>query len=285
MANILTFSLLKGTITFDFDQKIITINREGLLAGTAKLDTMEINMEEITHIELRQPSALKLGAFSFIINNTRYTTPSNYYATLCIVANTEEFPFVQTTLQRVLGVAKLTGFYQEDQVMVPTQIFNGPVEEGLVYTLINNTNSVLKLYEDHLIIKHSGALNFIIQNGLKGEKRINYASISSIEFKKATKMTAGFLQFSIMGSGVRGGVGAALSDENSIIFDVSKNELAQTIVEYVEKRRTEITRPQSQQVVQSISAADEILKFKQLLDQGIISEKEFEAKKKQILGV
>lgn len=34
-----------------------------------------------------------------------------------------------------------------------------------------------------------------------------------------------------------------------------------------------------------ISAADEILKFKQLMDAGIITEQEFEAKKKQLLGL
>ncbi len=33
------------------------------------------------------------------------------------------------------------------------------------------------------------------------------------------------------------------------------------------------------------SAADEILKFKQLLDQGIITQEEFDAKKKQLLGL
>lgn len=35
----------------------------------------------------------------------------------------------------------------------------------------------------------------------------------------------------------------------------------------------------------NVSAADEILKFKQLLDSGIISQEEFDAKKKQLLGV
>lgn len=34
-----------------------------------------------------------------------------------------------------------------------------------------------------------------------------------------------------------------------------------------------------------ISAADEIMKFKRLLDDGIISQEEFEAKKKQLLGL
>ena len=38
-------------------------------------------------------------------------------------------------------------------------------------------------------------------------------------------------------------------------------------------------------VVQEVSAADEIAKFKGLLDQGIISQEEFDAKKKQLLGL
>ena len=36
---------------------------------------------------------------------------------------------------------------------------------------------------------------------------------------------------------------------------------------------------------QSVSAADEIVKFKALLDQGIITQEEFEAKKKELLGL
>lgn len=43
------------------------------------------------------------------------------------------------------------------------------------------------------------------------------------------------------------------------------------------------TVPAAQEV--SASAADEILKFKQLMDAGVISEDEFDAKKKQLLGL
>lgn len=38
-------------------------------------------------------------------------------------------------------------------------------------------------------------------------------------------------------------------------------------------------------VVQEVSAADEIKKFKDLLDSGIITQEEFDAKKKQLLGL
>ena len=38
-------------------------------------------------------------------------------------------------------------------------------------------------------------------------------------------------------------------------------------------------------VVQQVSAADEIKKFKELLDLGVITQEEFDAKKKQLLGL
>lgn len=39
------------------------------------------------------------------------------------------------------------------------------------------------------------------------------------------------------------------------------------------------------EATQSLSAADEILKFKQLMDAGVITKEEFEAKKQQLLGI
>ena len=39
------------------------------------------------------------------------------------------------------------------------------------------------------------------------------------------------------------------------------------------------------QVVTSLSSAEELKKFKELLDMGIITQEEFDAKKKQLLGL
>jgi len=54
------------------------------------------------------------------------------------------------------------------------------------------------------------------------------------------------------------------------------------ILEVLEKYKKQ---PQATTVVQQASAADELVKFKQLLDTGIISQEEFDAKKKQLLGL
>lgn len=45
----------------------------------------------------------------------------------------------------------------------------------------------------------------------------------------------------------------------------------------------ELKNPTSSVQIQQVSAADELRKFKQLLDDGIISQAEFDEKKKQLL--
>ena len=285
MADSVTFVSRTGSVVFDFDQKKIIFDRGGSLADTIGLISMEINMEEVTDIELRQPTMMELGGFNIIVNNIRYITNAGFDATQFALTKKSEFPALQIALQRVLGFARLPGFKAENQVQAQKEVYNGPKDDGLIFSFTNNTHSTLKVYSDYLTIKHSGALNFMSKRGLKGEKRINFNSISSIECRKATTMAAGFIQFSIMGSGFGGGITASAGDENSILFDASKNNLVQQIVDYIEKRRMEISVPQAQQVVNTVSSADELMKFKQLLDQGIISQEEFDAKKKQLLGL
>jgi len=43
--------------------------------------------------------------------------------------------------------------------------------------------------------------------------------------------------------------------------------------------------PKSAAAIQQTSAADELRKFKELLDMGVITQEEFDAKKKQLLGL
>ena len=69
------------------------------------------------------------------------------------------------------------------------------------------------------------------------------------------------------------------------ITNVSKNTLV-PFVNAVNKAREELNKPQTQVIQQQhISSADEILKFKALLDQGIITQEEFNQKKKELLGL
>ena len=76
--------------------------------------------------------------------------------------------------------------------------------------------------------------------------------------------------------------------ENSFTFDAKhpSNELMEQVAAYIRGRIEEIKANKDRPtVVNSVSAADEIRKLKELLDLGIISQEEFDAKKKQLLGI
>ncbi|MBR5601424.1 MAG: SHOCT domain-containing protein, partial [Clostridia bacterium] len=71
---------------------------------------------------------------------------------------------------------------------------------------------------------------------------------------------------------------------NSQAFSRAQFKDADRIKDYVEKAN-QSRNPAGQIVTQQLSPADELKKFKELLDMGIITQEEFDAKKKQLLGL
>ena len=128
-------------------------------------------------------------------------------------------------------------------------------------------------------------LSNIAKGGANGAKRINFVDITSVQFKEPAGMSVGFIQFAFPGSGEsKAGVIDAINDENSIPVQPSDLVLARQIVDYIETRRSEMRAP-AVTVTQQVSVADEIKKFKELMDMGVITQEEFDAKKKQLLGL
>ncbi|RYH00146.1 MAG: hypothetical protein EON58_01310 [Alphaproteobacteria bacterium] len=119
------------------------------------------------------------------------------------------------------------------------------------------------------------------------EKTIPLRQITSVEVKKPSKVV-GFIQFSIAGGKahdssftISGGAFAAAGDENSVTFlETEAYAVALQIKAYVES-----WQPQQTAAPTQASAADELLKFASLLDRGLLTREEFDAKKKQLLGV
>lgn len=159
-------------------------------------------------------------------------------------------------------------------------------EEKTVFFFDGGVGDKLSVYEDRVVIKHKGVLNFMAM-GIHGDKTIYYSDLTAIQYK-AGGMLAGHIQFSLLGGNEsRGGVLNAASDENTITFNADKNAEAQKICEYINNKLREIKTAKTAPVVQAapVSSADELKKFKELLDMGIISQEEFDAKKKQLLGL
>lgn len=156
------------------------------------------------------------------------------------------------------------------------------------YRLQAHTGSSLEVYETYLILDFV-ATGSIVANlakgGSDGGKRINFTDITAIQFKEPAGISVGFIQLTFPGSGEnKAGVVASINDENSVPVSPQNLQLAREIVTYIEQRREEL-RTSAGTVVSAVSAADELKKFKDLLDSGVITQEEFDGKKKQLLGL
>ena len=154
--------------------------------------------------------------------------------------------------------------------------------DDLIFDFKSKVGDGLKVYEDRIVITHSGFLN-ALSMGIKGDKTIFYSDLTSVQFKKAGFL-AGHIQFSLLGGREStGGVFAACSDENSITIYSQDNEIAAKMVAYIQEKIKEARSPKV--VSASTSTADEIMKLKNLLDMGILTQEEFDLKKKELLGL
>ena len=142
--------------------------------------------------------------------------------------------------------------------------------EGYNGTLILNNGGVQ--------IKR-GAKGFLLGGGmLRGDKSIPYSSIVAVQLKKCG-LTAGYIQLTLKGgSEAKGGLFQSATDENSINFYKKGNEPFAEAKKIIEEKINQTSNGQK-------SGADDLEKYSQLRDKGILTEEEFQAKKKQILGI
>lgn len=159
---------------------------------------------------------------------------------------------------------------------------------------VKGLNGVVNIYDDRVVISRKTAMGFVFQ-GIKGDREIYFADIKSIEFKKATMMANGYIQFITNAEmsrnqqvGVLGSKVEATKDPNAVIIRAFSKDTVNRSIEVYEtasKILKQFKDNSNRNVNPSISAADEIKKFKELLDLDIITQEEFESKKKELLGI
>jgi len=145
---------------------------------------------------------------------------------------------------------------------------------------VNGIGGGIELLQDRIRIKRKGLGSFILQ-GLKGDKEILISQISAIQLKKAGMLTNGYIQFSFLGGHeTKSGIFNATRDENTIMFNTKQQN---AFLELKEKVDHIIATSRVGTVAQS--SLDELEKLASLRDKGIITEEEFNLKKKQLLGL
>ena len=165
-------------------------------------------------------------------------------------------------------------------------------ENGLIYEINGNMGRILKVYEDRCVLSTVAGIKSFALGGLtgatRGDKEFYYSDLTSVQFKNLG-ISSGYIQFEYAGSRS----GNNFTSENSFLFSASigtkkygyLKEVMPTIYDYIHERVRMSKESHNETIIQQTSSADELLKFKKLLDDGIITQEEFDAKKKQLLNL
>ena len=162
----------------------------------------------------------------------------------------------------------------------------GETPDQPIYYLGGARGRFLKVYEDKCImITKPGAASLLTGNATDGEKTLYYTDVIGVQFKKAS-VSIGYLQLETASSSMNNKHNN-FWNENSFTFEADLNDKMDAVAEYVKKKVEENKKQKTvASVVQTtLSPADELKKYKDLLDNGIITQEEFDAKKKQLLGL
>lgn len=164
-----------------------------------------------------------------------------------------------------------------------TKYVESETGDQIVFKGVRGAQKVLDVYEDRIVLTQiQNVRSFFTHDLFKGSKEIYYADMTSIQMKIASGFILGYIQFEVPGIHSHDN----FTSENSWTYDTSLQSKANEIAAYVKKKISEFKRGKGgvTTVVQNqASVADEIAKFKKLLDDGVITQEEFEEKKKQLL--
>lgn len=156
-------------------------------------------------------------------------------------------------------------------------------DKEVVYKIEGVRGRSIRVYKDKAVINVKVGLGSILTgNVTDGEKTIYYKDVISVQFKKSG-LAIGYLQLETA-SATMNNRHDNFFNENSFTFDTTKvsNEQMEEVANYV-KKQVETYKNAGTVQVNNFSMADEIRKYKELLDMGAITQEEFDVKKKELL--
>lgn len=161
------------------------------------------------------------------------------------------------------------------------------IKAGLLHDLKGNRGRTMQVYEDRVVLKVKASFgSFLMGNITDGEKIIYFSDCIAVQFREQGKLLIGYLQFETAGS-IMNNSTDNFSNENTFTWDsrTQTNEFMRKIATYVNERIKFYKQIRNTPATVAFSVADELKKFKELLDAGIISYEEFEKKKSQLMDL
>ena len=165
----------------------------------------------------------------------------------------------------------------------------GPFEnQDLVYTIDGVRGRHIDIYTDKVVITTKVTIGSLLtHNATDGEKTIYYSDCIGVQFKQS-KFAIGYLQLETASSNGNNKQSNFFA-ENSFTFDetVISNERMTEVADYVKSRVDAVKKGGTAPVAtisNNVSVADELLKLKQLLDMGVLTQEEFDEQKNKLLN-
>ena len=162
--------------------------------------------------------------------------------------------------------------------------------EGVRYCMINNSGKILDVYDNKVIFTSTNSTSTLVTGVIfgtsvtQGEKTIYYKDAVGVQYKPSSVLD-GYIQVETAAGGVSSS-SSQYGGENAIQFSgKERNAEAEIIVAFIKEKIEEFKNMTVGGVVQQLSPAEEVKKIKELLDMGIITQEEFDTKKKELLGL
>lgn len=156
------------------------------------------------------------------------------------------------------------------------ELTNEELKNNGALFILNGGTSKLCVYEDKLEkIYGNDFATRLLNMGDIGNVIMPYNTITSVQMLEGTPKKFGRFDF-----GILGGQHKYNTRDNIFVFDGNENETALKIKDFILEKISKNSASNN-----NVSNAEEIAKYKKLLDDGIITQKEFESKKRQLLGL
>lgn len=251
-------------MTIDFGKRQVSLVRSAL-EKTAGRPDMIIPFDAITGIEMSPWTLMKKGLITFLVNGTRlvYKVGETSWDATVFNPDKKTYLSLKQTAQEMSTLLNIP-VLELQKFDVPEALFTSfEYEEAKIEEIRMRCNVCGKVfcYDD----------NDLAKNIRNAKEAVTNATLGVMEAIGGTRL---------------GAYSAQNNANNSMskVVDYSKCPYCNSsdITRITDEEYKDILNPSP---AQHVSAADEIRKFKELLDAEIITQEEFEAKKKQLLGL
>ncbi|USD79694.1 SHOCT domain-containing protein [Bacillus safensis] len=177
--------------------------------------------------------------------------------------------------------------YVNDKIAGNLEAFNekqDQLKSNLKEFYFKTSKTRIIIDDNYVRVDKKGAINAITR-GFSGEKSYRIDKLSGVQIKKPGLVTTGYFQFLTAAANETGGLWDAIQDDNSFTFSSTESAMAEELKNCIETEQIR-QKDQNQSIhVEKSSVADELMKFKQLLDMNAITLEEYNQKKKELLNL